>query len=263
MKLKGVAILILVSSLIFISIFPSVGQASESVEPVITPVAPANNTTIWTHTPIIVANYSVSSAGSPIAIVYIDGVDVTNKLTSQGLPCTTINTNNITYTVNPDMALRDGQHNVSITLIDDSGAKSSINWTFFVETPPFISITIQQVVYYVTIGIGMVFGAIIIALIVLKRTRNFSLRKHLKKHPIPTRIIFIAIPAIVALFFIIIALYIFEGVPGASPFITEYILVIDIFIFLLPYGIYVQIEKKRRRPMNTLSLSFFTKWQTR
>ncbi len=56
----------------------------------------------------------------------------------------------------------------------------------------------------------------------------------------------LVIPAVSAFFFMLLSLSFFEGAPGASPFITEYILVIGIFILLLPYALYVQSEKKKK-----------------
>jgi pilus assembly protein TadC len=98
----------------------------------------------------------------------------------------------------------------------------------------------------VAIGVGLGLAGFAIVLIYLRRTRNFSLRKFIKKHPIPKRVLYIGIPAVTAFFFVLIALSYFEGGKDVSPFMTEYILVIGIFILLLPYSIYVQTEKKKK-----------------
>ncbi len=247
MALKKIAIMILSIFMIIVTVVPCNvhAQTSQDSGPVIVPVYPGNNTTISTNTPIIKANYS-SPAGitNEIVNIYVDGVDVTYNYTSQGLPRTVITPNNVTYTVYPDMALGDGSHNVTVVVTDDAQVTSSLNWTFYVHIQTS-TITAQQVVSYVILGVGLVVAAFVVVLLILKKTRNFSLRKHLKKHPIPMKVLCTVIPAIIAFLFALIAIDFFEG-PGASPFITEYIMVIGLFILLLPYAIYVQSEKKKR-----------------
>jgi pilus assembly protein TadC len=247
MALKKLAIMILTAFVIIVAIIPVSVQAQtfQDSGPVIVPVYPGNNTTISTHTPTIKATYS-----SPVGItdeivhIYVDGVDETFNFTSQGVPRTVITPDNVTYTVYPDMALNDGQHNVTVVVTDDAQVTSTLKWTFYVHIQTS-TITAQQTVSYIILGVGLVVAAFVVALLVLKKTRNFSLRKYFKKHPIPTKVLCTVIPAIVAFFFALIAVDFFEG-PGASPFITDYIMVIGLFILLLPYAIYVQSEKKKR-----------------
>jgi pilus assembly protein TadC len=204
-------------------------------------VTPENNSTISTHTPVIIAEFN-STVDIKVETVnmVVDKTDIT-YLGSR----TVISENNITYTVKPDLALEDGHHNVTVKVTDSEGVEHTYTWGFTVGGSQS-SANIQTITFYVVVitGLGLIaFGA---ALVVLKKTRNFSLRKHFKKHPVPKKVYYAVIPAVTSFFFVLLALSLFEGAPGASPFITEYVLVIGIFILLLPYSIYVQTEKKKK-----------------
>ncbi len=240
MAIKKMAILILASLIIVLCFVPQQAQAVQGNGPVIVPVYPGNNTTINTQTPTIMANFS-SPAGfdNVIVSIYVDGNETTYS------PNTVLTNHNVTYTVPLNKPLAEGQHNVTVNVTDDAGVPASLNWTFFVNTQGS-TITAQQVLVIVAVVVGMGLVAFAIVLVYLKRARNFSLRKHLKKHPIPKRVLYVGIPAVSAFFFVLISLSYFEGAPGVTPFITEYVLVIGIFILLLPYSIYVQTEKKKK-----------------
>jgi pilus assembly protein TadC/methionine-rich copper-binding protein CopC len=240
MAMRKRAVMALVIFLVVLSFAPQEVQAVPGTGPVIVPVYPGNNTTILTHTPTIVANFS-SPAGfdNVIVSISVDGVDVSYKTT------TVLTNHNATYAVPAANPLSDGQHNVTVNVTDDDGVSATLNWTFYVNTQ-VSTISAQQILLYVAIGVGLGVAGFAIALIYLRRARNFSLRKYLKKHPIPKRVLYIGIPAVTAFFFVLIALSYFEGGKDVSPFMTEYILVIGIFILLLPYSIYVQTEKKKK-----------------
>jgi Flp pilus assembly protein TadB len=241
MALKKLAIILLATMVIALGFAPHEAQAAQVDGPDIIPVSPGNNTTVSTVTPTIIANFS-SPAGfdNVIVSISIDGKDQTYNATQ-----TTLTNHNVTYTVSQKYPLANGQHNVTVNVTDDAGASASLNWTFFVSNQGS-AVSAQQVLFYVAVVVGLGLVAFAIALLYLKKTRNFSLRKHIKKFPIPRWVWYIGIPAVSAFFFVLIALSLFEGAPGITPFITEYVMVIGIFILLLPYSIYVQTEKKKK-----------------
>ncbi|MGD0817435.1 MAG: type II secretion system F family protein [Methanomassiliicoccales archaeon] len=241
MALKKLAMLMLAAMIIILGFAPHEAQAVQGFGPEIVPVSPSNNTTISTSTPTIQVNFS-SPAGfdNVIVSISVDGKDQTYNSTQ-----TILTNHNVTYTVSSKYPLLDGQHNVTVNVTDDAGVSAGLNWTFFVRTQGS-AITAQQILWYVSLGVGLGLVAFAVVLLYLKRTRNFSLRKHIRKFPIPKRVLYIGIPAVTAFFFVLIALSFFEGAPGITPFITEYVLVIGIFILLLPYSIYVQTEKKKK-----------------
>jgi flagellar protein FlaJ len=240
MRLEKPVILILAIVMIATTTFPVDVQAIQD-DPGIFLVTPENNSTISTSTPMIVVEFN-STVGIKTATVdmIVDNTDIT-YLGSR----TVISDNNITYTVKPDLALREGTHNVTVSVTDNEEVEHEYTWSFTVGSPRS-SASIQGITFFVLIITGSGLAIFAIVLLILKKTRNFSLRKHFKKNPIPKKVFYAVIPAIATFFFVLLALSFFEGVQGASPFITEYILVIGIFILLLPYSLYVQTEKKKK-----------------
>ena len=122
MALKKFTVFILVALIVTIGVVPINSEAANQNGPVILPVVPLNNTTIWTSTPTIIANYSSPSGiDNVIVSISVDGTDVTYLFSR-----TTFTNHNVTYVVYPDKALADGQHNVTVNVTDDAARVQDI-----------------------------------------------------------------------------------------------------------------------------------------
>lgn len=254
MKYRSLTVVLVLLIITFALIAPdqnTVGAGSTDSSIIVTLERPTDKSTIANQTPLIVISYyspngiDDDTINGSISLV-VDDLDVTSLELF-----TFITSHNVTYQVINRFKLSDGQHNVTISLSDNTGNYVKKTFSFTVNTtqsqdessvasgPTLHEIAIWALM---AIGIGAVgFGTVIIY---LKKTRNFTFRKFFAKHPIPKSIFIMVIPGVAAALFILFAFAFVLSDPNITTFALEYVIVISFFIGLLPYAVYAQTEKK-------------------
>lgn len=204
-------------------------------------VSPGENTTITNQTPMIeISYYSPSGIDTKSVILTVNGIDVTD------FDYTDVRSDGISYQVTEIFELEDKkQSNVSISLYDKAGNHIEKTFSFLVDTE-YVEPGpgIQEIAVWIlgALGIGTLGFALVI--LYLKVTRKFTFRKFLAKHPIPKRLFLMVIPGIAAILFVLIMSLFVLSDPNVTSFALEYTMVAALFIGLLPYAIYAQIEKR-------------------
>jgi archaellum biogenesis protein FlaJ (TadC family) len=218
---------------------PSAGAEGDSPI-VIEPVNPLMNGTVPDGMPTIIINYS-SPAGIDTSKVFIV-VDDTNMTLSLA---TTRNEYNVTVTIPDTLALKNGDHTVTVYVADKDGKTNMLVIHFYVgerpvPAPPFnaqeFAIKLLMVIGVGLIGLGVV-------VLYLRKTRKFTFKKFFTRHPVPKAVFVGIIPVVAALFFVLFSVALFQGDPKTAPYSSEFIVVTALFIALLPYAIYAYKEK--------------------
>ncbi len=242
--IKAVAIVI-VCLLMACTLTASGDARANSTDITINMVTPANNSTITNTTPTIVIDYQSPNGIDLTSVnVTLDGFEIVGNYDDA-----MVGPNNFTFPL--PYALKEGQHNITVTLSDRAGNPATQNFTFYVNTNQAVGglnlPSMQQIAIWALIALGIGLLAFAFVLFYLYKTRNFTLKKHFAKHPVPKGVFIGVIPALVALFFVLFAYAFFQSDPKTAPFANEYIIVTAGFIALMPYAIYTQREKRRAK----------------
>jgi pilus assembly protein TadC len=200
---------------------------------------PGPNATTSSTTPTISVSYSdaVSTINTGEVYIFVDGINVTSF---QGV---TVTESKLTYVPPTITSLKNGPHNVSVSVTDNSGNTATANWNFTVNTNatglanPLAGIKPLLIVEYIGITaliVGAGFGGYILY---LKQTTRFTFRKYFATHSIERQIYILYIPVAIAFLFVILGLAFVYSNPSWPASSVDYVFIIAIFIALTAFGI--------------------------
>lgn len=218
--------------------------------PVITPHEPAPGSTIHTDQPLLV----VGVTGPDGAPVPEDDL----RLVIQGLGLVgpddegwRYDGTNLTFQVNVLFPLRDdARTNVTLRVVQGDAVVAERTWNFTVDTtlpaPPSRVQPIHIVLGVATLLVASAAG-LGATLVWLNRTRGWTVRKFLARHPVQREALVLYTPIAAAVVGVLAALsLLYDGGRGVQ-FGTEFILVGGLLVATLPYAIDVKVLQGRVR----------------
>jgi archaellum biogenesis protein FlaJ (TadC family) len=250
---RGLVLLgvVLVAALALLAPLGTARATSTAFGPiVIAAISPAPNSTVSSSTPTIVASYSDTGSGTiNPATVYlvVDGANVT------GVNGFNASTTQVSYTPPTILALSNGDHNVTVTVVDNLGNTASLSWNFTVNTnlvvapSPLGGIKITTVLIYVGIGAAIACGAVGGYILFLRQTARFTFRRYFATHPVEKNYLVLYIPVAIAFAFVLVGLLYVYTAPGLPSNAPDYVFIIAIFIALTLWGIDSRREMQRIR----------------
>jgi len=203
-------------------------------------ISPAPNGTTASTTPTIVASYSDTSAGTvnPATVyLFVDGANVT------GVNGFNVSTSQVSYTPPSILALANGNHTVTVRVVDNLDNAGSLTWNFTVNTNlvapsnPFGGLKVTTLLLYVAVGAAVALGSVGGYILFLKQTTRFTFRKYFATHHVERKYIVLYIPVAVAFGFVIFGLFYVYSTPGTPSNSPDYVFIIAIFIALTLWGI--------------------------
>jgi|HubBroStandDraft_1064217.scaffolds.fasta_scaffold06349_2 pilus assembly protein TadC/methionine-rich copper-binding protein CopC len=238
--MRAAYLLALIALLVALSLAPSVAHAAPSVSPIsFSNESPGPGSVTPATTPTISVSYSDPVSPIDVSEVYIF-VDGDNVTSFQGVTITQSGASYITPTI---LSLKNGEHNVSVSVTDNDGNTATDNWNFTVNTNataianPLSGIKPLLIVEYIGIAAlicGAAFGGYILY---LKQTTRFTFRKYFATHSIEKQIYTVYIPVVIAVLFVILGLAAVYSNPNWPPNSADYVFIIAIFIALTAFGI--------------------------
>jgi pilus assembly protein TadC len=248
--MRAAYLIALIILLITLSLAPSVACASPPTSPIsFSSESPGPGSVTPSTTPTISVHYSDPAAPINTNEVYIF-VDGNNVTSFEGVTITQTSASYVTPTI---LSLKNGLHNVSVSVTDNLGNTATENWNFTVNTNaapvanPLAGIDPLLVVEYIGIVAlicGAAFGGYILY---LKQTTRFTFRKYFATHSIEKQIYIVYIPVVVAVLFIILGLAAVYSNPSWPARSADYVFIIAIFIALTAFGIDSRREMLRIR----------------
>lgn len=245
MKAKKMLTVLVVFTLVGASLLsipaPVWGDETDGSPIEVTLVNPKENSTITNQTPLIeISFFSQGGINTSSIILIVDKIDVTD------FDYTKIKVDGLTYQVTEIFKLSDkNQHNVTISLSDYDGNHIEKTFSFLVDTDYVEQGPgLQEFAIWILVGFGIGGAGFGIAILYLNKTKGFTFRKFFAKHPIPKRLFLMVIPAVAAVLFILFMIAFVLSDPNVTSFAFEYMIIAALFIGLLPYAIYAQMEKK-------------------
>jgi archaellum biogenesis protein FlaJ (TadC family) len=230
--------------------FGLAGTARGAQSPLtITPISPNPNGTVSSTTPFIEATFSdrVAPVDPGAVYMFVDGDNVTSV---QGF---NVSSTEVSYTPPSILALKNGNHSVTIDATDMVGNSASFSWNFTVNTAltttanPFAGLKITTILFYIGIG-ALITGASVGGYILfLKQTTRFTFRKYFATHPVEKKITILYLPLIVAFVWILLGLDYVYSTPGLPSNAADYVFIVAIFIALTLFGIDARREMIRIR----------------
>jgi archaellum biogenesis protein FlaJ (TadC family) len=227
----------------------STSTATGSSPILIAAISPSPGSTVSSTEPLISASYNDTSTSiSPGDVsLFVDGLNVTSAQSVN------VSATQISYTPPSILQLKNGVHNVTVSIVDSLGNKNSLSWNFTVNTAaitgsnPFAGIKFTTVVIYVGIGAAVALGAVGGYILFLKQTTRFTFRKYFATHPVERTYLVLYIPCGVAFAFVIFGLLFVFQTPGLPSNAPDYVFIIAIFIALSLFGIDARREMQRIR----------------
>lgn len=199
-------------------------------------VIPTDGAQHLNQTPTLFINYTKSRLDRDTFQLYIDGEEIPQQDIN-------ITQNNATYI--PKEKLSGGAHKILIRYdfpYDDS-VPVTYTWTISVDEP----FDFQQLTTTILLVTGIVFIALIIYILYLKKTKNFTFQKFFIQHPIKNEVITIYIPLILSFLSGLLLVMYVQSQPEESvnPYIYEYIFILVSAVAIAPYGISAQLARKK------------------
>lgn len=156
---------------------------------------------------------------------------------------------NTTYNPPEFLSFKDGNHTITISLSNLQGETTTYSFLFKVdttlqtieETTRFDIFSLIKTIIILTIAAFTIFALYILY---LKKTKKFTFKKYFAQHQIDPDIFILYIPLIISFLFTIFGLAIASNTADMAEFSMEYIIIAGIFIAILPYAIYAQIQRK-------------------
>ena len=218
---------------------PAAAAGGSSSPITITPVNPAPGSQTPDRTPTIQASFA-DTAGKvdpSTVILSFDGDNCTGftgfRATSSGVSCP----------VPMILALKNGVHNVTVSVGDDLGNIATVSWNFTlnpnatVPTAPLFSLNFRTVLVDLGIAMGVAGVGFLCYIWYLKQTTRFAFRKYFATHPIQRSYLVLYIPAGLAVLFVFVGLVWVTSTPNLPPESIDLVFVGGIFIGLTPFGI--------------------------
>jgi archaellum biogenesis protein FlaJ (TadC family) len=248
--LLGVVLLVTVLS--FLGPVGTVRAAPPAVtRPIlIAAISPSPNGTTSSTNPTIVASYSDTGTGTidPSTVyLFVDGANVT------GVNGFNVSLTQVSYTPPAILSLTNGNHTVSVTVVDNLGNSNSLRWNFTVDTSlvapsnPFGSLKVTTLLLYVAVGAAVALGSVGGYILFLKQTTRFTFRKYFATHHVERKYIVLYIPVAVAFGFVIFGLFYVYSTPGLPSNSPDYVFIIAIFLAITLWGIDCRREMLRIR----------------
>lgn len=214
--------------------------AEDTTPPTITLQSPSTSETLVETMQTVIITYEDEGGIDTDSIsLIVDGFDVTEWEETQ------ISASKITYKTNEIFAWNNGNHTIEFIVVDLAGNIANQTWEFTVDTTMKGRIDPLVILTYILIGTAGVFAALGIIFLYFRITKGLTLEKFFARHPVKTNVFILYIPLIVGFLFILLILTIFKDLIILPPYGTEYIFVIGVFIAILPYAIYSQVQRRK------------------
>lgn len=246
MKIMKKTIVIL-STFLFLSTFflPIITAQDDTQPPIITLIKPTSTTISMTQPNITIELMDDSGIDTRTINIIVDQL-----FDAIDLEDAEITGNIITYQPSEIFKWKNGNHTIDITVSDVNGNEAKESFAFIVDTSYTTSdagggIDIFLIVQFIIIGTIIIFLAIGIYILYLKKTKDFTFEKFFAQHPIEKEVFVLYLPIVIAFLFTILALAYVMTTPGMSIFALEYVLVIGFFIAVAPFAIDAQLERKK------------------
>jgi archaellum biogenesis protein FlaJ (TadC family) len=203
--------------------------------PALHAVAPQPGEVVRTATPRLVFGYASDAPLDPNGIVLkVDGAEVAADAIG-------VNATAISYAVPSILRLREGNHTAELHVVDGKAAAADLAVHFSVNLtippPPPKPLDVGLIVVLTAGGLALVAGAAGGGYYYLRRTRNFTLRKHFLRHPEQLRYISLYIPSGIAVVLTLGGLFAVARMAHPPRFATEQVLVVGASLALGPFGL--------------------------
>jgi pilus assembly protein TadC len=232
--------------LLTLAILPSASLAADGPGPKIRPVYPKANETIYTISPLVRITYSDPSGikTESVTLVY-DRIDVSNWEETR------ISAKEVRFAVPKLLKMSPGNHTIIITVENNQGIKSTLQYNFTRSMEPAPSnatpVDLGAVAIW-TLAISLaVAGGVGGYVQYIRKKKRFTFRKFFIRNPLQREYFIFYIPAILAFFVVLLGMLWVSGNPRAGPFDTEYVIIAGFFIAVLGYAYESQIERRRVR----------------
>jgi hypothetical protein len=239
--------ILLLSTLLFLSAFllPIISAQDDTQPPTITLIEPTTTTISMTQPNITIEITDDSGIDTRSINVIVDQLFDVIDLQDAEIIGTTIH-----YQPSEIFKWNNGNHTIDVTVSDVNGNEAKESFVFLVDTSlkqgeAGVGINVFLIVQFIIIGTIIIFLAIGVYILYLKKTKDFTFEKFFAQHPIEKEVFVLYLPIVIAFLFTMLTLAYVMTTPGMSVFALEYVLVIGFFIAVAPFAIDAQMERKK------------------
>jgi len=241
---------LLLATLLPATLFAAAGtvHASGTAAPIYA-ISPVPGSVIPSTTPTITAGFSTSAMIVPSSVILT--IDKENVTGDEGF---TVSRSEVSYPIPQVLALKGGNHTVTVYASGMSGTPYLYYWNFTVNpnatTPPapfFSGVKPLTVVIAVGTTAAICGGAFGGYILYLRQTTRFTFRRYFATHHVKSQYYIVYLPAAAAFVFLIIALaFVYDNpsLPWTAPY---YVFIIALFIGLTAFGIDARRQMTRVR----------------
>lgn len=201
--------------------------------PTLRAISPQPGEVVRSEAPLLVFGVEGADPSAGRVALAVDGLDAD----PEGL---TANGTAIAYQVPAILPLAEGNHTVTVRISGPAGeAELSVAFTVNLTIPPAPPkpINLGLVVLVSAGGLTLLAAAAGGGYTYLRRTRNFTLRKHFLRHPQQLRYLTLYVPSGAAAVLTLGALFLVAGMAKPPRFATEMVLVVGLGCALGPFGL--------------------------
>jgi len=211
---------------------------------------PGPGAAIGSTTPTISVSYhdNVSTIPESGVFLFVNNINVTS------FGETTITSSTVTYATPSILSLKNGVHNVSVTVIDLAGNTATAKWNFTVNTNitspssnPLAGIKPLTLLFYTGIVAAIAGAAVGGYILFLKQTTRFTFRRYFATHAVEAKYYTLYIPLAAAFLFVLFGLSVVYSNPSWPSNSVDYVFIIAVFIALTAFGIDARREMLRIR----------------
>jgi hypothetical protein len=212
--------------------------------PLITSVTPEEGSTIANTLPQITIEYvDLNGIDVDSISLIVNAFDVSDWEETKKTQTNTI------YNPPDFLPFKDGNHTITISVSNLQGETTTYSYQFSVNTSlqtiaeesRFDIFSLIKTIIIITILALTIFALYILY---LKKTKKFTFKKYFAQHQIDPDIFILYIPLIISFLFTIFGLAIASNTADMAEYSMEYIIIAGVFIAILPYAIYTQIQRK-------------------
>jgi len=231
--------------LLFLFSQPILHAQQDQSKPLIFLISPEEGSTIPnTHPEIKIEYIDINGIDTDTIELIINGFDVSDWEETK------ITQTTITYNPPEFLPFNDGNHTITIRVSNLQGATTTQSYRFAVNTSlqtieeisRFDIFSLIKTTIIITI---LAFTTFALYILYLKKTKKFTFEKYFAQHQIDPDIFILYIPLIISFLFTIFGLAIASNTADMAEYSMEYIIVAGVFIAILPYAIYSQIQRKK------------------
>jgi hypothetical protein len=243
-KQKSIYTIISLLILLFLFYQPILHAQQDQSKPLIILISPEEGSTISNNLPEIKIEYEdINGIDTDTIELKINNFDVSDWEETK------ITQTNITYNPPDFLPFKDGNHTITIRVSNLLGETTTQSYRFAVNTSlptigelsRFDIFSLIQTIIIITI---LAFTIFALYIFYLKKTKKFTFKKYFAQHQIDPDIFILYIPLIISFLFTILGLAIASNTADMAEYSMEYIIVAGVFIAILPYAIYTQIQRK-------------------